>query len=531
MAITVSFDGGRVNAADAVGTVWTDLGGGKCAVEPDFIYQGTAAISEKVGTSEDGVALNMGATTVSYSTGPKVWLAKCVATNSSALNNKGATGGILEIGSGGRRSAYDRYYVVGKDTYPLRGGWLFIPIDPNGGNQSARPGAAPNLGAINYYGWACTFSATSKAENVALDAVDWITNGTGLTLVGTTPDGKFSDFVAFDEDTARNNRYGIVSTRDGIIYVTGVITIGTATLTTFNDTGRVIVFPDAEFLNSVGFFGLNIGLQNASSAVTITDCVLKGRGTVGGTVDTRPDYICTGTSGTATYSGCTFDTFREFTMSSGLTVDGCSFLNGDKVTQAGGTITNCLFTGSTAGDGDGYLDANGNVSGCDFEFSDGHAIEWVGAATASMNITNCNFSGGYGAAGGTDAVFYNPNTSGTLTLNLSNVTGDTFTVRTASGGTTQVNNNVTVTFDKMKDNTEVRIYAAGTSTELDGIENATAGTTDNRNFAASVAGSTSVDYWIFNVNYVPIVVKAFTWPSTAQTINVQQIIDRNYSNP
>ena len=40
-------------------------------------------------------------------------------------------------------------------------------------------------------------------------------------------------------------RYGVISTTEGVLVVTGVLTIGSATETDFDDSGQVIVFPDA----------------------------------------------------------------------------------------------------------------------------------------------------------------------------------------------------------------------------------------------------------------------------------------------
>ena len=88
--------------------------------------------------------------------------------------------------------------------------------------------------------------------------------------------------------------------------------------------------------------------------------------------------------------------------------------------------------------------------------------------------------------------------------------------------------NYSVTWDGMFDNSEVRVYAAGTSTELAGIENATAGTPDNRNFSASLAALTLVDYTIVSEQYEIIRVEGFEWPSANTTIAVQQRFDRNY---
>lgn len=87
--------------------------------------------------------------------------------------------------------------------------------------------------------------------------------------------------------------------------------------------------------------------------------------------------------------------------------------------------------------------------------------------------------------------------------------------------------NVGVTFANLKDNTEVRIYTAGTSTELAGIENATAGSPDARTFLATIAASTVVDYTLVNEQYEIIRVENFTWPTADQTIIVQQRFDRN----
>jgi hypothetical protein len=87
--------------------------------------------------------------------------------------------------------------------------------------------------------------------------------------------------------------------------------------------------------------------------------------------------------------------------------------------------------------------------------------------------------------------------------------------------------NVGVTFANLKDNTEVRVYAAGTKTELAGIENATAGSPDARTFTATIAAATSVDYTLVNEQYEIIRVEGFTWPSSDQTIVVQQRFDRN----
>ena len=168
------------------------------------------------------------------------------------------------------------------------------------------------------------------------------------------------------------------------------------------------------------------------------------------------------------------------------------------------------------------------------EYTAGSAVNTVNVGTDTStpghggNFATANTGFTWTAVGGTDAIF-TLRTGAIAILSVSGG-GDTPTVLTRSGATI-VQNNITVTFDTMKDNTEVRIYAAGTSTELAGIENATAGTADNRNFAASLAAGLSVDYTLVNNTHEIIRVEGFTWPSANVTLDQQQRVDRNYENP
>ncbi len=84
----------------------------------------------------------------------------------------------------------------------------------------------------------------------------------------------------------------------------------------------------------------------------------------------------------------------------------------------------------------------------------------------------------------------------------------------------------------MKDNSEVRVYDSGTGEEIAGIEDATNGSTDNRNFAWSDAPANVVDYVIHNFQsgvavYKSVRVNGYTVPNDNVTIDIQQILDRN----
>jgi hypothetical protein len=92
---------------------------------------------------------------------------------------------------------------------------------------------------------------------------------------GTDPDGEFEDFVTKDEGTQANS-WGVVSTRGRAIFVYGTLTIGSSTETDFTDTNRQIFYPDGRF--GAGTVGLAIGLQHASSVISITSCTFVGEG-------------------------------------------------------------------------------------------------------------------------------------------------------------------------------------------------------------------------------------------------------------
>ena len=696
----------RVNDADALGSVWNDLGGGAAVSETEFVYQGSASVSEKVKTTESGVRYYNSATSHDYTSPVRTAILKVVVTTPFSLNATASTSMILEIGSGAR-SAYYRYYAYTDTTYPPDRSWLIEAINPNVSAWRDAVVGSPTLTAIDYYANAARMKGTSaKSENVAMDAIDFVDAGGGLLLTGA--DGTFDDFLTFDEGTT-GNRYGLWSSRQGIFYVAGMHTIGSATATgTFRPNLQTLVFPGGRV--AAGFNGLTFDLQNASTDPILQNVTVIGRGrsavkrwfdssadevnggtevitisgftdhgfatgdavlysaeggsaisdlttnteyfarrlsattlslhttrqgaigntgtrnlTAAGTgehhsltrqPDTRPDIVVTGTTGSFDANDCVFLDCRDITLTSAATLLRCVLVTGHRVTTAQGLVTDCSVIDPRVAEGEAFLvtpDLD-DITGTTFEAGEeGHAIEITAAGTDALtdNVftgygpVKASFNASTGVDGGTevittaaahgftdgDTVYYgdeggtpiggladggryyaNSLSSTTLSLHVTradavadanrinltagssethyiysgraailnssgglvtiNVSGGASpSVRNTPGSTTVVNNDVTVTFDGMKDNTEVRIYAAGTSTELAGIETATAGSTDNRNFAASVAAATSVDYTLFALGYLPITVLAFTWPSSNGTINVQQSIDRNYSNP
>jgi hypothetical protein len=178
----------------------------------------------------------------------------------------------------------------------------------------------------------------------------------------------------------------------------------------------------------------------------------------------------------------------------------------------------------------GLVDPSGKLDGMSFSKGTAatHAIEFKDDIPSSITLQDITLTGYNASNGQKDSALWFRDTTGTITVNVS---GGTTPSHKSDGATISIVANVTLTFTGLRDNTEIRIYTAGTTTELAGIENATAGSPDARTFAAAIAGGTSVDYVIHNIDYETIRVESFTWPSTNQSLPVAQRFDRNFSNP
>ena len=471
-AVTVAWDAaafGRLDGAEAT-TNWAATGSGASpTVETDYYYQGTACISIQVKTSVYTLTYT-DPTGIDMNTTPRVWMCKIIQTNKNAIDGNGL---LLQIGNS---TAYYEYDVFNSNTYPTLGGFVIVPIAPTvGGSWANNTVGTPPINSVTHFQGITDAAFTAKAPNFGIDAIDVVNLGEGLTLTrgdSTDANGTFSSFVTSDEGTV-NNRWGHVQTRDGIIYVNGVLTVGNSTVNTeFTDQNRVLVFPDSRTSN--GFNGLDWDLSN-NTFVDISACVFNGRGSLAFTgVDTRPDYTATGTAGTLTISDSTFNTFREFTLTSNCVLDGCSFLSGQSIQQASGNVYQCTITEAATAPSEAFI-VSDNVSRvvlCNFTqgANGGHAVEGNTAGTYTWN----NTATGYGANGSSNAVFRNTS-GGLITLNLSAGATNPTVTDSGAGSTTNVVSSATITLTNMYTESEVAI--------VDRTLNQTIASTENVNGA------------------------------------------------
>lgn len=537
-AVAITAQNTRLDDAEST-TDWGNIGGGPGrALETDFVYQGSNCVARKGATASRGIFLSDNVDSDLSGGAFKTVMLKFICTTPGLLDLLSVPGMRLEIGSASVPASpstnFHFYDVEGSDTYPIDKSWLVLPIDPNIASHRTGTTGTPDLIVVDYFALRYDQTGVSKSPNQGMDAVDI---GAGLTLTGgdgADPDGVWQDFADFDFGTVAN-RFGYVREVDGapgVFLVFGQLVLGTSSAAGFTD-GKILIFPDGLF--AAGFSGITVDLQSASTSVNITEGSFLSKGTKAGE-DTRATYTVLGTTGSHVLTDREFDNFAGIIFTSAATMNGGKITNSEKLTLAGATLDGVDISGATTGDGVAFIiaDTLATIKNNKFTFSDGHAIEIQNTGTYSF-LGN-KFSG-YGADSTNDAAIFN-DSGGLVTINVGSG-GDTPTVRNGAGASTVINNNVTVTFDKMKDNTEVRVYKTSDGLEVAGIENATAGTADDRNFAWTAAASLDVFYRINQgaaaaadgLHYENIEVQGFIVPTVDTTVDIQQRVDRNYLNP
>jgi hypothetical protein len=205
-----------------------------------------------------------------------------------------------------------------------------------------------------------------------------------------------------------------------------------------------------------------------------------------------------------TFLGMSFTDCPTITQNA-APLDGCSFLDSKVIVAAPADlaeITDCEFVSSGTG----------------------HAIE-VGGSAASVTFSGNVFTGYAGTNGstGNEAIYVNI-ASGTVTINIVGG-GSTPSIRTA-GATVVVNSNVSVTLTGLKNPSEVRVFLAGTQTEVagTGAENVTTGS-----HAFSVGSGVAVDIAVLALGYQNLRILSYSTTADA-AVPVSQVLDRQYAN-
>ena len=201
--------------------------------------------------------------------------------------------------------------------------------------------------------------------------------------------------------------------------------------------------------------------------------------------------------------------------------------------------SSCLLSGNFSGMGDFFIGSSVTASG-NFNLASGKAVISQGAnidgitVTGNLDLTDNDVTtfSGLNIGGALDF-----DTPGTYTITSSvigevtNSSGGNVTILLGVNSSIAINTGPNITIESppsvltltgLQVNSEIRVYAAGTLTELAGVENSTTV------FTASI-NEALVDIVIFNVEYVPIKLKNIDLNSDV-SLPIQQQFDRNYEN-
>ena len=531
-------------------TGWEDIGATALAVDTEIRYDTyTGSIGNYATTTRDATLYNNGGTGL-FSSGDHAYLlVNCGVV--SLLSTK-VNGGLTVRVTGATATNWAEFELFGSNEWPTTfdGGWLQIVVDIDEllANPTNTNGTPPTVGNIQRFG--VTFITASvmprMTDNIWVGGFRRLPANTPGIIVegrnGGSTDWNLASMAAVPAiqlaATLKPGPAGSFICRTPIQFG-----INDTSTHAFSDTNGLLLWSRQEIMLD-GFYELS-ALGNSGGTTNVTLGVKTGTGSAatgsqGGAIQAASnaarwdmDFNDPNVDGVNFY-GVSCVHGGDFLLDDpAVSFISTFYIDCDSALVDTSEQLRIASVDANTADAVAFMTVSdlSDIENSTFNFSDGHAVEidTAGTYTFSGNIFAGAFLGtpGSNLTGGTgsnDAMILN-SSGGLVTINIAGG-GTTPSIRNTSGSTTQVNNDVTVTFVGAVNNSEIRVYTTGTQTELGtGIENSDG--TDT----ISVAGGTAVDLVIHHIDYEQIKLVNFTWPSIDTNFQVAQRIDRNFNNP
>lgn len=540
-----------VHAADVV-TPYDNLTGAASGTQDTEIFiQGSASNGQYITSSLDGLLYDAGTAQDWSSNVFYIWI-NCGIVG--LLDTK-ANGGMRIRFCGATVTDWFEVYVAGSDEWPasVQGGWTQFVVDIETARATAvtngwTNGTVPATTAIRYVGYAAVTGGTMPrmVDNTWMDEIRRLPDGSpGIIVEGRN--GGSTPWDSADIFTQLGIAAGtFVPSAGGAWKVNTPVQFGINDTTTheFLDTNAVWLWDNAEFLPDDVYSISALGNAGGTTNVTFGNKTGTGntatgaQGLVIASASDGPrwsmDFDDANLDAVGLY-GCSFQHGNTFELdSSAVEVISSLYIDCVQATVNNSLqLRNGIVNAATADDVAFMItDDLGDIRFCTFNFSDGHAIEITSTSPSTQNNTGNLFNGYTNSAGSTDAAILK-SAAGALTISSSDGSNlETNSYDDAGGGGVTIQNNISVTFSGLRDNTEVRVYDLSQN-ELAGVENATDGSPDDRSFTAAIAASTAVRVAFSNLGYrvPPNDELSLTWPTADATIPITQVRDRVYVNP
>lgn len=493
-------------------------GGAPDITEADFKLQGSYCVAQTMSKSTVcSIYVDYGSPiTITSPQAVFVWTMWAYGGNVDTYAN----GGIRTV-IGSAAAVWKAWYVGGSDKAPFpKGGWYNYATDPTCSTDQTSGSAGTSY---RYFGSAV--KPASAPNRGTCHLVDAMRYGRGEAQMSGGESANYCTIAGFAAtNDLSGNRWGLIEAVAGGYLWKGLMGLGISGAVDFRDSNVNMYVQDCTKVMS-GFTSVNVA--NTASNVDMTNF----------------NFIALGTNARGMLSAvnnvdlsldtCSFTDFGPLYLCPSASVNDCTFRRTEMITQSGATIDGCTFdscrTAVTVS-----ADAIDLISNCYF-ISDGgnHAIEISTlGASAAYTITNLTYSG-YASAGsgtsGNECIYNNSGQHVKLTIDG----GDEPSYKNGTSATTEiVVGQRILTLTGVVSGSEIRIYTAGTTTELGGIETfEPVGSTGDWDYTYTYASSTYVDIVIHKANYIYYRIDDYLLLDANSSIPISQQPDRQYSNP
>lgn len=533
------------NSAPGAAPGWTDLGGtfGGITLDTEIKIQSTGSIGQYATTTRDGIFWEYASDQNLSNNHIYFWVNSGIV---GLLDTK-ANGGLTFRARGPTISNYLEWELAGSDAWPtsVEGGWTMFVVDLES-TPTNTGGTPPATSAIRSLG--ITFITATvmprMADNTWMDAMWRLPDGSpGIIVEGRN--GGSTDWTSADILTQLGVAAGTFLQGPGGSYIVNTpIQFGINDTTThgFADTNKTWLWDDQEFA-AADLYGLS-ALGNSGGTTNVAFGVKTGTGDAAtGAQGLNIEAAETGVRWKMDFDdpdldliglyGCIFKHGAGFQLDDpAVEAISSQYIDCSSALVSGSLQLRCKVIDADTADGVAFMTTGNallNIRFCEFEFSDGHAIEWTGSF--NQECRGNTFSG-YGAIGTNDAELYN-NSGGST--NVNNTLGSNLsTYRNGAGASTAIADNKSITYNGLINGSEVRVKNAGTQTEIDGTESVT-----GNSFSWSIGSGVSMDISIFGpiptppsppaIAYQTIVQKGVAFTADT-TLTITQVRERNYAD-
>jgi len=553
---TATFNNITQFGSSAAGTDggWGDIGAGPGAgTNTDDFIEGIDSWGGRKTANGRGIEYSAAASVDMSTTETHiyVWI-NCKSIGALDLISNGGLSLQVSSTSGGGNN-YRTFYIGGSDV--TQAGWQSYIIDPT------LPGSVADTGTFNAasvisIGVVLQLAGTvgGTSDNILMDVIRY---STGPYVTGGTSGDRllWSDIASADSE----NAYGIIQQRSGVYFIGGQMALGAPPATSgdcyLDDVAEILVWEPKEYYDgtnfasslSPGFNGFIV--QEGTGTTDIEDGNLVGTGDersgtagslfqkaaggISGSDTTNSDTLKLSIEGAITavdFHGSSFKRFDDTVTLSSDATDGPNHVYAGVVfddcaqVDVGLTlIRNNVFSAHSQSITEGALLWNNNINIKNTSFlANAVAVEHEQAGTFTYD--NLTFS---------DNTYDILNTSnGAVTASATNGSNPSIAkVFNAGTSTTDVATSNTLTLTNIQSGSEVAIVSQSSFRELITGSEQIANPPGTFTYTRPYPGfDQNVDIIVHALDY-DYYILPFTLQNQNQSIQISQVVDRNYDNP